>query len=78
MEVAAAHGAGLMRLPVSGAYLVNTGENHSDVHGPYAAWRRGFIERVNRVGRDLDAETAARFGQNIELLRPASGRLWRE
>ncbi len=78
VEVAAEHGAGLMRLPVSGAYLVNTGENHSDVHGPYAAWRRGFIERVNRVGRDLDAETAARFGQNIELLRPASGRLWRE
>ena len=71
VEVAAEHGEGLARLPVSGAYLVNTGENHSDVHGPYADWRRGFVARVNAVGRELDAETAARFGQEVGALRAA-------
>ena len=76
VEVAAEHGAGLARLPVSGAYLVNTGENHSDVHGPYADWRRGFVARVNAVGREVDAETAARFGQEVGSLRAAVGR-WR-
>ena len=69
VEVAAEHGEGLARLPVSGAYLVNTGENHSDVHGPHADWRRGFIARVNAVGRDLDGATAARFGQEVGALR---------
>ena len=78
VEVAAEHGEGLVRLPVSGAYLVNTGENHSDVHGPYAEWRRGFVARVNAIGQDLDAGTATRFGQDIEALRAASGRLSRQ
>ena len=69
VEVAAEHGEGLARLPASGAYLVNTGENHSDVHGPYADWRRGFIARVNAVGRDMDEAMAARFGQEVGALR---------
>ena len=30
VEVAQEHGESLARLPVSGAYLINTGENHSD------------------------------------------------
>ena len=74
VEVAAEHGAGLARLPVSGAYLVNTGENHSDIHGPYADWRRGFVARVNAVGAPLDAAGAARFGQDLPALRAAAGR----
>ena len=77
VEVAAEHGEALARLPVSGAYLVNTGENHSDVHGPYAAWRRGFVQRVNAVGRDMDEATAARFGQEVGALRAVSGRYGR-
>ncbi len=72
VEVAAEHGASLITLPVSGAYLVNTGENHSDLHGPYAAWRRDFIARVNRVGSRLDAATADRFGQGIGEIRKLS------
>ena len=74
VEVAAEHGAGLARLPVSGAYLVNTGENHSDLHGPHADWRRGFVARVNAVGSPLDAAGAARFGQDLAALRAMAGR----
>ncbi len=74
VEVAAEHGVGLARLPVSGAYLVNTGENHSDLHGPHAAWRRGFTARVGDVGRPLDAATAARFGQSLPALRGVATR----
>jgi hypothetical protein len=53
-SMAAAHGAALASLPVSGGYLINTSENHSDVHGPHAAWRRGFQAAVNARGRRLD------------------------
>ncbi len=74
VEVAAEHGAALARLPVSGAYLVNTGENHSDIHGPHAAWRRGFTARVNAVGCALDGAAAARFGQDLATLAAASRR----
>ena len=72
VEAAAENGAQLARLPVSGAYLVNTGENHSDLHGPHAAWRRSFTARVNAVGRPVDAATAARFGQTLRGLRAAA------
>lgn len=65
VEVAEEHGVTLASLPVSGAYLINTGENHSDLHGPYAEWRRDFIAQVNAVGLRLDAATAARFGQDF-------------
>ena len=78
VEVAEEHGAALARLPVSGAYLVNTGENHSDVYGPYADWRRGFIARVNAVGAPLDAAGAARFGQDLAVLRAAATQFGRE
>ena len=74
VEVAAEHGAALARLPVSGAYLVNTGENHSDLHGPHADWRRGFVARVNAVGARLDARGAARFGQDLAALQAAADR----
>ena len=77
VEVAADHGESLARLPVSGAYLVNTGENHSDVHGPYAEWRRGFVDRVNACGRALDTEMAGRFGQEIGALQTVSRRFGR-
>ncbi len=77
VEVAAEHGAALARLPVSGAYLVNTGENHSDRHGPYADWRRGFVARVDAVGAPLDAAAAARFGQDIAALNAVAARFGR-
>lgn len=77
VEIAGEHGEELARLPVSGAYLVNTSENHSDIHGPYAEWRRGFTARVNAAGRAIDAPTALRFGQDVEDLRQLSRRFRR-
>ena len=72
VEVAVDHRAKLARLSVSGAYLVNTGENHSDLHGPHAVWRRSFTARVNAIGQNLDAATAARFGQDLDWLHAAA------
>jgi hypothetical protein len=71
VEIAREHGAALARLPVSGHYLINTSENHSEVHGPYAAWRRTFKQAVNREGVPLDDDSAARFGLSVERIRAA-------
>ena len=76
VEAADAHGAGLARLPVSGNYLVNTSENHSEVHGPYAAWRRSLTACVNREGRAIDGPAAARFGLSLEQIHTASSRFF--
>ena len=62
VERAQEHGAELVRLPVSGGYLINTSEHHSEVHGPYAAWRRELAACVNREGHTIDGAIAARFG----------------
>jgi len=37
VEVASEHGAEPVRLPLSGNYVIDTSENHSELHGPYAA-----------------------------------------
>jgi len=71
IEVARAHGARLARLPVSGNYLINTSENHSEVHGPYARWRQTFKEAVNRAGAPLDDDSAGRFGLSLGRIRAA-------
>lgn len=69
VEAAAEHGAALAALPVSGVYVINTSENHSEVHGPYAGWRRSFTARVNRAGRALDEATLARYGLDRARVR---------
>jgi Putative rhamnosyl transferase len=71
-EAAAAIGAGLARLPVSGAYLVNTGQNHSETHGPHAKWRRDLSAAVRRAGDPIDRATAARLGIDLDLLSAMS------
>ena len=71
-EAAAAMGARLAQLPLVGAYLVNTGQNHSEVHGPHAAWRRELTAAVQRVGKPIDRATAAALGLELELLRAKS------
>ncbi|WP_375464102.1 hypothetical protein [uncultured Methylobacterium sp.] len=76
VEVAREHGVRLARLPVSGNYLVNTSENHSDLHGPHLAWRQAFIAAVDRNGRDLDGVLAARFGLDLAGVRSASRRFF--
>lgn len=74
VEVAAERGAVLADLPVEAAYLVNTSENHSEVHGPHGDWRRALTAAVNRAGRPLDDGLAARFGLAAGEVRAASKR----
>lgn len=59
---AAANGWRLAELDVWGAYVVGTGQSHSEAAGPFAHWRRGFSDTVRRTGAVLDAGAAARFG----------------
>jgi hypothetical protein len=70
-EVAREHGLSVARLPVAGNYVVNTSENHSELHGPYAAWRRDFARHISREGDPVDARFAARFGLRLEQIRRA-------
>ncbi len=72
VEVAREHGAELARLPVSGDYVINTSENHSEVHGPYAAWRRTLTANVNGEGSPLDDALAGQFGLSLGQIRAAS------
>jgi hypothetical protein len=72
VEAAGAYGVELVRLPVSGCYVINTSDNHSELHGPYAPWRRAFTEGVNRVGLPIDAAFATRFGLGMDQLHAAS------
>jgi hypothetical protein len=76
VEVAQEHGAALPRLPVTGGYLVNTSENHSEVHGPYADWRRAFTAALNREGDAIDDAFAARFGLTVDQIRGVSERFF--
>jgi hypothetical protein len=61
-EAACEHGARVVLLQVYGSYVINTAENHSELHGPFAAWRLDFGTRAGCEGRALDADFAARFG----------------
>ena len=76
VEAAQAHGAELARLPASGNYIINTSENHSELHGPYAAWRRELTACVNREGHAIDAAAAARFGLSLDQICAASRRFF--
>lgn len=73
-ELAQELGAPLVELPVHNAYLINTAENHSELYGPFAAWRREFTAAVNRVGFKADSQFIARFGLNGAEVRAASRR----
>lgn len=72
IETARAHGADFVRLPVKGNYLINTSENHSERHGPFAEWRQSFTDRVNRASVPLGRDLAARFGLTLEDIRRVS------
>lgn len=71
-ELAEHYGGRVARLPVCGNYLINTSENHSEIHGPYADWRQRFTEQVNGAGTPLDAKVAARFGLGLGQIHAAS------
>jgi len=61
-ERAKAEGLALVPLPTSGGYIVNTGENHSETQGPFAAWRRQFSRVVAERGQPLSAALREQFG----------------
>lgn len=73
-ELAAELGAQLVELPVENNYLINTSENHSELHGPFTEWRREFTQAVNRFGAPIDGSFAARFGLDEDRIRAASSR----
>lgn len=76
LEVAQEHGVQLARLPVSASYLINTSENHSDLHGPHLAWRRTLTAAVNEQGRDFDDACAARFGLKVATTRSVTAQFF--
>lgn len=61
-ESAARLGRRLASLPVWGAYVVGTSQNHSENEGPFADWRREFTEHVRETGTPLNRKLASRFG----------------
>ncbi len=71
LERAAERGWPLAELPAPGAYLVNTAENHSELHGVHAEWRRELAVAGARAGRDLDDAFLRRFGLSAARLRSA-------
>lgn len=72
-EAAQRSGVALTKLPLWGAYFVNTSENHSELHGPFARWRRTLNEAVAVEGAPVDRELASRFGLDLDLLVARSG-----
>lgn len=69
-DLARERGALCRPLDVPGAYVVNTSANHSEMHGPFAEWRRSFNAAVARDGLTMDDCLLARFG----LMRAAIDR----
>ncbi|WP_336488763.1 glycosyltransferase family A protein [Methylobacterium nigriterrae] len=76
LEMARERGVRLASLPISACYLINTSENHSDLHGPHLAWRRTLTAAVNAQGCDLDDLLAARFGLDAARVRSLSRRFF--
>ncbi len=62
----------IVELPLVNAYVVNSTENHSEQAGPFTDWRRELNEGVNRFGRVLAADDAARLGLSLERIGAVS------
>ncbi|WP_342641788.1 hypothetical protein [Rhodoligotrophos ferricapiens] len=72
-EAAAEAQLGVTGLPVSGGYIVNTDDSHSETYGPYAQWRRRFNQAVQAIGEPIDERFAARFGLSLAQLHSDCG-----
>lgn len=72
IDTARRNGHEVLKLPVEGNYVVNTSENHSELHGPYAEWRNRFTRGVNELGNELTPAQAARFGLGLDQIRRVS------
>lgn len=68
-EIARERAATWACLPVCGNYVINTSVNHSEIHGPFASWRRLFNESVRREGEKLDEAFLGQFGLSMEQTR---------
>ena len=60
-QCASERGEAIAILPIAGGYLVNTGESHSENHGPFTDWRRDFARRVRELGTGLSRGARQRF-----------------
>lgn len=67
-ERAAEAGLRLDWLEVWGAYLVNSGQNHSETYGSHAEWRRTLNAALLRAGHPFGPDLAARFGLGPDAL----------
>ncbi len=77
VDLARERGLDVTEIPVSGSYLVNTSENHSELHGPHASgWRRSLTERVGPEGEPMDDALARRFGLRLDRVRAVSERFF--
>ncbi len=73
-DLARERGALCRQLDVDGAYVVNTSANHSEMHGPYAVWRRSFNEAISRDGLPADDPILSRFGLDSAAVQRCFGR----
>lgn len=71
---AKANGLRLTWLDVWGAYFVNTGQNHSETYGPFAAWRRELNAALAEAGEPFGPALANHFGLSREDVAAAAGR----
>ena len=65
---AAEHDLPVKMLSLFGGYLVNSGENHSEKQGEFAAWRRQFANVVADKGRPLAPSERHRLGLEVHAL----------
>lgn len=72
LESAVEQKVSLARLVTAGMYLVGTGQNHSEEHGPNAGWRKDVTAVVRQLGAPIAARLAAEFGQCSSCLRDLS------
>jgi hypothetical protein len=76
IEVAREHGDEPLRLPLHGNYVINTSVNHSEIDGPFAAWRQSFSHAVSREGEDIDDRFLGQFGLVLDQIRRVSARFF--
>lgn len=55
-------GLSLVKLPLFGGYLVNSGENHSENQGPFADWRKSFAQAVAQRGQPPSRSLVRQLG----------------
>ena len=70
-EAPRGEGCEIAILAALGTYVVNTSTNHSERHGPFAAWRRAFCLDLAREGTVADEAHLARFGLSAAVVRRA-------